>query len=85
MDMGAYYFSQIAGCTDPFAINYDPEATIDDGSCTYEGCTYFQAINFNSNASLDDGSCEFLFADVNFDTIVDILDIVIIVSMIMGD
>ena len=85
MDMGAYYFSQIAGCTDPFAINYNPEATIDDGSCNYEGCTYFQAINYNSDASLDDGSCEFLFADVNFDTIVDILDIVIIVSMIMGD
>ena len=84
-DMGAYYFSQISGCTDPFAINYNPEATIDDGSCNYEGCTYFQAINYNSDASLDDGSCEFLFADVNFDTIVDILDIVIIVSMIMGD
>ncbi len=24
------------GCTDPEAINYDPEATVDDGSCIYD-------------------------------------------------
>ena len=24
------------GCTDPYAFNYDPYATIDDGSCSYE-------------------------------------------------
>ena len=27
----------VSGCTDPEAENYDPEATRDDGSCTYEG------------------------------------------------
>jgi len=26
----------IYACTDPFALNYNPEATIDDGSCEYE-------------------------------------------------
>ncbi|NOZ08047.1 MAG: hypothetical protein GXO91_04105 [FCB group bacterium] len=26
----------ISGCTDPAALNYDPSATVDDGSCTYE-------------------------------------------------
>ncbi|MDC0204657.1 M12 family metallo-peptidase [Flavobacteriales bacterium] len=26
------------GCTDPNAINYDPNATIDDGSCVYCSC-----------------------------------------------
>jgi len=26
---------QIAGCTDPEALNYDPEANVDDGSCIY--------------------------------------------------
>jgi len=83
MDLGAYYFHPFEGCTDPFATNYNPDATIDDGSCIYEGCTYFQAINFNPGASIDDGSCEFQFADVNFDTVVDVLDIVIIISMIM--
>ena len=25
----------ISGCTDPLADNYDPSATVDDGSCTY--------------------------------------------------
>ncbi|MDD4395540.1 MAG: T9SS type A sorting domain-containing protein [Bacteroidales bacterium] len=27
--------AQICGCTDPFAINYDSTATINDGSCQY--------------------------------------------------
>ena len=31
----------VDGCTDPIAINYDPAATNDDGSCIYpiSGCT----------------------------------------------
>jgi len=28
-------FSQISGCTDPQALNYNPEATVNDGSCVY--------------------------------------------------
>lgn len=28
----------IPGCTDPNAINYEPMATIDDGSCIYSSC-----------------------------------------------
>ena len=51
----------IAGCTDPEALNYNPEATVDDGSCEYEqeifGCTDPAAINFNPLANIDDGSC----------------------------
>ena len=27
---------QTEGCTDPFAFNYNPYATLDDGSCSYE-------------------------------------------------
>mgnify|MGYP001202975186 CR=1 FL=1 len=47
------------GCTDPNALNYNPNANTDDGSCIYntEGCTDPTAINFNPNATLDDGSC----------------------------
>ena len=30
------------GCTDPTAVNYDPLATIDDGSCTY--CNVFSVL-----------------------------------------
>ena len=56
----------ISGCTDPLAANYNPFATIDDGSCIYYdsmeidslyGCTDYVAINYNPFASLDDGSC----------------------------
>lgn len=33
-------FSQVAGCRDPYANNYDPSATINDGSCTYDDTYY---------------------------------------------
>ena len=45
------------GCTDPNASNYDPTATIDDGSCLYPGCIDPNALNYDPNASTDDGSC----------------------------
>ncbi|NOZ07607.1 MAG: T9SS type A sorting domain-containing protein [FCB group bacterium] len=34
-DMGALYFEESFGCTDPMAVNYDPGATNDDGSCIF--------------------------------------------------
>jgi hypothetical protein len=46
-----------AGCTDPYASNYDSNATIDDGSCDYGGCTDPNATNYNPNALYDNGSC----------------------------
>ena len=39
------------GCTDPNATNYDPTATIDDGSCQFCGCTDDTAINYNPAAT----------------------------------
>ena len=36
-----------AGCTDPNALNFDPTATLDDGSCTYPPCGGF----INSSAT----------------------------------
>ena len=30
-----YNFITTPGCTDPLALNYNPLATVDDGSCTY--------------------------------------------------
>ena len=47
------------GCTDSSATNYNPLATIDDGSCIYviSGCTNPDALNYNSEAVEDDGSC----------------------------
>ena len=49
----------ILGCTDPMANNYNPEATVDDGSCVTSilGCTDPAALNYNPDATDDDGSC----------------------------
>jgi hypothetical protein len=58
----AWFWVASPGCTDPLAINYDPAATVDDGTCIYgpiPGCTYAAANNYNSNATVDDGSCLF--------------------------
>ena len=51
----------IPGCMDPLADNYDPNATTDNGSCTYTtpiyGCTDPRATNYDPNATIDDNSC----------------------------
>ena len=60
--------SIVNGCTDSTALNYDSNATVDDGSCYYcdcssgagnctYGCTDPTATNYDPNASCDDGSC----------------------------
>jgi hypothetical protein len=60
----------VPGCMDEIAINYNPEADFDDGSCTYvEGCTDEDAINFDAEVVIDIGSC--IYAD-------DIVDIQLI-------
>ena len=48
-----------AGCMDENAINFDPLATTDDGSCIdpVYGCTDENAINFDEESNTDDGSC----------------------------
>ena len=48
----------IDGCTDATAVNYDPNASNDDGSCYYNpGCTDSGASNYDPAADFDDGSC----------------------------
>lgn len=37
-------YDQIPGCTDPLSNNYNPSATINDGSCTYNITSYTAAI-----------------------------------------
>lgn len=52
--------TEISGCTNPRADNYNPAATRDDGSCIFppvRGCTDPSAQNYNSQAEIDDGSC----------------------------
>ncbi len=49
----------IPGCMDPNALNYNPEATLNDGSCTYPiaGCMDSTAVNYNAAADISDDSC----------------------------
>lgn len=49
----------VYGCTDLNATNYNPIASIDDGSCEYciYGCTDSAASNYNPLANCDDNSC----------------------------
>ena len=49
----------VMGCTDPTAMNYNPNANVDDGNCEYctWGCTDPLALNYSTTATCDDGSC----------------------------
>ena len=76
----------VDGCTTSFACNYDPEATVDDGSCEYlscTGCTDEAACNYDPTVSEDNGSCSYIIdaigicggscsSDLNNDGICDI-------------
>lgn len=45
---------EVFGCTDPEASNYNPDATIDDGSCSYDQCTdVFLGFDFFGGAPTD--------------------------------
>ena len=39
------------GCTDPAADNYDPAATLDDGSCIISGCDDPAAFNYQEGVN----------------------------------
>lgn len=47
------------GCLDPNAMNFDPGADTDDGSCRYPGCIFPEASNYDPDANFFDGSCLF--------------------------
>jgi hypothetical protein len=60
--VGEYWYMDpctfIYGCTEENALNYNPEAGVDDGSCiNIPGCTDPNAAGYNPAATLDDESC----------------------------
>ena len=46
----------VLGCTDPDAINYDPNATVNDGSCYYAGDSCSIALDFVAAGGTTDGT-----------------------------
>ncbi|MDG1262205.1 MAG: T9SS type A sorting domain-containing protein [Flavobacteriales bacterium] len=57
--MNVFGANTTPGCSDPEADNFNPEATIGDGSCLYFGCTNTDAGNYDPEANFNDGSCSF--------------------------
>jgi hypothetical protein len=51
--------TEVLGCTDEAAFNYDPQATSNDGSCTEVvlGCIDADATNYDPFANTNDDSC----------------------------
>lgn len=49
--------ASISGCTDPDATNYNPSATVDDGSCAYEESEY--------SCSVERGDLDIAYFSVN--------------------
>ena len=58
---------EVYGCTNAAAINYNPAATVDDGTCYFnnsiKGCTDINALNYNPDATVDDGTCVYPLSD----------------------
>ncbi|HEY1022312.1 MAG TPA: hypothetical protein VGE06_08355 [Flavisolibacter sp.] len=44
--------AQVSGCTDPAALNYNPSATSNDGSCTYPAITYSPPVKIDPLAAV---------------------------------
>ncbi len=85
---GAPNTQDVAGCTNPFACNFNPAAITDDGSCdllSCFGCTYEEADNFNPVATIDNGDCTFTLgsdcpADLNNDGLINATDLSVFLS-----
>ncbi len=61
----------IQGCTYPLAVNYNSDATIDDGTCLFQGCTDPLAINYSPLYNLNDGLCVYPEQYCGFGTVYD--------------
>ncbi|AWH87066.1 hypothetical protein HYN59_16685 [Flavobacterium album] len=48
--------AQVAGCTDPLSNNYNPQATINDGSCTYSSSSVAPTTSVNLPNTVEETS-----------------------------
>lgn len=55
--MNIFAATDVPGCNDVSASNYNSVATINDGSCIYPGCSNLLADNYNPIVNFEDGSC----------------------------
>lgn len=62
------YYSQ---CTNLLACNYDPDATVDDGSCAFPGCLDFTAYNYDVNAGCNNSNCSYTVSPCEDEILVD--------------
>ena len=59
--------TEIYGCTDTNADNYNPDATLPcDNCCEYWGCIDPLADNYDPDANVDDGSCSYSYGNADF-------------------
>ena len=68
------------GCTYPFATNWNPEATTDNGSCYVAGCMDPEATNYQPLATAPSGECLYdtssqCFGDADGDGLVALSDL----------
>ena len=52
---------EVYGCTDPTALNYNPQANVNSDTCVFPvvGCTDPTSCNYDPSANTSDGSCDF--------------------------
>ena len=63
IDFLRFMEAPVSGCMDQWAANYNPLATIDDGSCIYPGCTDPTAMNYCASCNVD---CDTIAAGTNY-------------------
>jgi len=57
----SFYSCEKPGCIDPDSINYDPDATTDDGSCQYEGNAVIWYGSATAQELINDGATSLFY------------------------